>query len=448
MIIPLIEKDPKANDFTCRDGEIELLIDTRGRARSVPATLTDTIGLTWSLTPEFTFPTANIRIPLESGDKEKANMLLAGEISRVDPATAERLTQSIVQKAAECLLDLSTDYRRQGLFLLPFRCYAMTMLPDGTLSYPSAQAIVLPTDFPPHPEITAASATDNALTLSIRFPVKPHRLIVSPSTNLPSGYRLRTFISYPLYIPDPKEIRGSIGSVKSAAGGNAVGIRFAFLSKSAIKASVAAPEKYYEMVGNELTGYRLSSKATSPPDYSCHADAYGYVPAFPRESLIALGNDVDVETDPLDWIADWLKAGEGFLPASLPYKYWYEEENVEAWPDGVDKEGIMEWADTLGMEYVLLTRPMALASDSRSRRNAEPRAIRSIRVHGIGDEEAMAILFGSDDCLHWEPLRRFDPRESALVLSPRRPWWRVMIMGTTLVNELCIINYALCIDTK
>ncbi|MDE6631629.1 MAG: hypothetical protein K2K23_01375, partial [Muribaculaceae bacterium] len=373
-------------------------------------------------------PSATLRIPLQSGDKDKANLLLNGEISRVDPATADRITQAILQKTAEYLLDLSTDLRRQGLFILPFRCYTMTMTPDGTLSYPSPQAIALPTDIPPHPEITAASATDDALTIAIRIPVSPHRLKASAVTVLPDGHSLRTYISYPLYIPDPKEIRGSLGSVKSATGGNTTGIRFAFLSTSSIKASVAAPEKYYELAGNQRTGYRMSSKTAPTPDYSCYASLLGHVPPFSRESLLVAGNEVSADTDPMDWIADWEEAGEGYLPASLPYVYRNpESSDASALPDGIDIEEIPEIAETLGTTYILLTRPMALASDSRSRRNAEPRAIRSIQVLGLSDAPALAILYGSYDCRHWEAIRSFDPRLKSHILSPPRLWWRLLL---------------------
>lgn len=434
MLIPLIEKNPDANDFTCRDGEIEFILYS-GEAPGLPSARSKAapVGVNIKLNASGPFPTANIRIPLESGDKEKAHLLLDGEISRVDPATAERLTQAILRKTAETLLDLSTDLRRQGLFILPFRFFTMTMTPDGTLSYPSPQALALPTDYPPHPEITAFSTTDDALTLALRFPVKPHRLSIYPSALLPSGYSLRTFISYHIYIPDPKEIRGSIGSVRSATGGSATGIRFAFLSTAAVKASVAAPEKYYEMVGNERTGYRLSSKMAAVPDYSCYADVYGYVPAFSRESLLALGADADEDTDPMDWIADWKRSGEGYLPATLPYKYWNAHDNDPeegaAWPEGIDKENILELAAILDMPYVLLTRPMALASDSKSRRNAKPHAIRSMLGLGLGEGESLAILYGCDDCRHWEALRRFDPRRKSLLQTPPRFWWRLLIFS-------------------
>ncbi len=434
MLIPFIPKDPTRSDFNCRDGEIDFVMELRACRPAEDDTGSSPAGTPTRETciPYLeagpTYPTATIRIPLQSGDKPKAELMLSGEISRVDPATAERLTQSIVQKAAETLLDLSTDLRRQGLFILPFRSYTMRQLPDGTLSYPSPQAVALPSLFPPHPEITAASVTDDALTLAIRFPVRPHRLMTAISGGLSKGESLRTFISYPLYIPDPKEMRGSIGSVRSATGGNATGIRFAFLSISSIKASVAAPEKYYELVGNERTGYRLSSKAVSSPDYSCYASVYGYVPPFPRESLLALGEDVDTDTDPLDWIADWIKTEEGYLPASLPYKYYNPDSADIIWPVGFDADFIRETAESHGTTYVLLTRPMVFASDSQSRRHAEPKAIRTIQIAGLyADSPALAILYESDDCIHWTAIRRFDPRRRSLLLTPPRLFWRLLL---------------------
>lgn len=410
MLIPLTDKD------------IEDIFFTNDSIRN-PEGL-----LSMELTPSGNYPAATIRIALQSGDKEKANMMLTGDISRVDPSTAERLTMAIVQKAAECLLDLSTDFRRQGLFILPFRAYTMAMTPEGVLTYPSAQAIALPTDHPPHPEITAASATDDALTLVIRFPVRPYRLNVTPAANLPAGYSMRTFISYPLYIPEPKEMRGSIGSVRSATGGTATGIRFAFLSTSAMKASVAAPEKYYELVGNDRTGYRISSKAAAIPNYSCYAEAYGYVPPFPKETLIATGSDVDTDTDPMDWIADWRKVGEGYLPSSLPSKFHSAESGDydEAWPEGIDREEVMDIAERLDMQYILLSKPMTLAGNLR---NVEARSIRTLRVHGMPDSPAFAILYGSDDCRHWTAMRRLDPRIKSYLLTPRRFWWRLLLYG-------------------
>ncbi|MDE5850710.1 MAG: hypothetical protein K2H38_11250 [Muribaculaceae bacterium] len=446
MFIPLIPKDPERNDFTCRDGEIDFVIFMGGGhsdRQPVGLTVNDNAnsegayGAAVRMTAGREACQSIIRIPLQAGDKPKAELMLGGEISRVDPATAERLTQAIVQKAAEALLDLSTDLRRQGLFILPFRFFTMTRLPDGTLSYPSPQGVALPSDFPPHPEITAASTTDDCLTLSIRFPVRPHRLTVASTDgrfpNLPEGCQLRTFISYPLYIPDPKEMRGNIGSVRSATGGNATGIRFAFLSSSAIKASVAAPEKYYELVGNERTGYRLSSKATAIPDYSCYAGLHGYVPPFGRESLLALGEGVDADTDPLDWIADWYKTEGGYLPASLPYIYIHDAAvgiDDVAWPEGIDAEAVLAEAEAIDAGGVLLTRPMTFASDAQSRRNAKPRSIRDIRIVGLDSSEpALGILYGSDDGLRWTPLRRFDPRVRTSVLTPPRLFWRLLLFS-------------------
>lgn len=442
MLIPLIPKDTTANSFTCQDGEIDFSIVNLSNCQDAKLTNYQFENLPKiALAAEGTFPTANIRIPLQSGDKEKANLLLSGEISRVDPATVERLTQAMLQQAAQTLLDLSTDFRRRGLFILPFRIFTMTQTSDGTLSFPSPQAIALPTGTPPNPEITAASTTDDALTLALRFPVRPHRLVASPSTNLPSGFWLRTFISYPLYIPDPKEMRGSIGSVRSAVGGNVTGLRFGFLSLSAIKASVAAPEKYYELVGNVRTGYRLSSKSTSLPNYASYAKAYGSVAPFPRESLLALGADVAADTDPMDWIADWQKVGNGYLPTTLPYIYQSATATQDdaQWPDGIDRDEIMAMAEELGIGNALLTRPMAFAPDARSRRNAEPRAIRWMHVQGLGDEPALAILYGSTDCCRWMPLRRFDPRRPTLLLTPPRPWWRLLLLHNSTTPQLCLL---------
>lgn len=465
MLIPLIPKKPDLNDFTCRDGEIEFIM-LRPSAQDTEETTEEETLDEETLNEENTEAHTNtnnlsliinnssleetIRIPLQSGEKEKAALLLNGDISRVDPETAERLTQAIVQKAAECLLDLSTDLRRRGLFILPFRAYTLTQLPDGSLSYPSPQAVALPADFPPHPEITAAATTDDCLTIVLRFPVRPHRLTVTASADLPPGHSLRTFISYPLYIPDPKEMRGSIGSVRSATGGQATGIRFAFLSTSAIKASVAAPEKYYEIVGNERTGYRVSSKAAAAPDYSCYADTYGYVQPFTRGSLLALGEDADPDTDPMDWIADWRPAidptdtaREGYLPAFLPYNYRLPTDGSEgsgcSWPEGIDPDFVGEIADEIEAYSILLTRPMTLANDAVSRRHAEARSIRTLRIAGLPPAApARAILYGSDDCVRWTPLRSFDPRVRSLVLSPPRLFWRVLLISLTEGSGLAI----------
>ena len=436
MLIPLIPKDPDRTDLSCRDGEIDFItyIGAAGSESETPEqnpALTSGRTIIHSLTPTQTYPTATVRIPLQNGDKPKAELMLTGDISRVDPDTADRLTQAIIRKAAETLLDLSTDLRRQGLFILPFRVYSMIMMPDGSLSYPSPQAVALPSDFPPHPEITAASVADDCLTLALRFPVRPHRITVG-ADNIPEGCRLRTFISYPLYIPDPKEMRGSIGSVRSAAGGNTTGIRFVFLSSSAIKASVAAPEKYYELVGNVRTGYRLSSRAAEPPDYACHASACGYVAPFTKEALLATGTDVDPATDPMDWIADWRKKEGGYLPVSLPYTYWGIDGSAadsSVWPDGIDAEFISRTAEALGDSYVMLTRPMCFAADSDGRRHAGPTAIGTLRIAGLPPgEPAVAIIYGSDDGIRWKAMRRFDPRLRALLLTPPRLFWRLLLM--------------------
>lgn len=449
MLISIIPKDPERSDFDCRDGEIDFV--TEGWFPNIPgepdAGGFPPVPVNSSLTINHSSLERNVRIPLLAGERPKAELMLGGDVSRVDPATAERLTQAMVEKAAELLLDISTDLRRQGLFILPFRFYTMTRLPDGTLAYPTPQGIVLPTDRPPHPEIVAAGVTDDCLTLSLRFPVKPHRLSVSPSAPLPAGHSLRTFISYPLYVPDPKEMRGSIGSVRSATGGQATGIRFGFLTLSALKASVAAPEKYYELVGNERTGYRIASKAAPAPDYSSYASVYGYVPPFPREALLAPGEDVDAETDPMDWIADWVEAdvnasedGEttkGYLPASLPYKYWHPDSNESSatgqavWPEGIDPEAVSVDAEASGVSAMLLTRPMCFAPDAASRRHAEPASVRMLRVHGLEPgKAASAILYGSDDGIRWEAMRRFDPRVMTCVFTPRRLFWRLLLIGT------------------
>lgn len=444
MLIPLIPKDPDANDFTCRDGEIDLILTLRDSDFVSTSRISTAHRPILSLIPEGTFPTANIRIPLQEGDAENAALLLNGEISRVEPSSAERLTQAITEKAALLLKDLTIDYRRQGLFLLPLRAYTLTVLPDGTMTYPSPQAIVIPTDFPPHPEITASHVATDCLSLSLRFPVRPHRLTGLLPDDFPPDRSLRIFISYPLYIPEPKEIHGSIGSVRSAAGGNATGIRFGFLSMSSIKASVAAPEKYYEMVGNPRTGYRISSKSAPGPDYSTYAEESGYVMPFPRQEVIASGFAVAADTDPLDWIADWVKKGEGYLPASLPNRYWHQGNNTSfesgvKFPHGIDKEAIISLMETQGMACLLMTRPMTFSSDSRSRRNTTPNAIRTIAIHGLEDISCIAILFGSSDCRHWEAMRIFDPHVGHLILSPPRVWWRLAVMTTLPCKDIALM---------
>ncbi len=372
----------------------------------MPGFTYDDIATTAGLVPAGTYPTGTISVALKDGEQEKAIMLLSGEISRVDAATSERITDEIVRKAAQLMLDITTELRHRGLFMMPFRFYTMTEKPDGTLSYPSPQGIALPADYPPHPEITAYQATSDSLTLALRFTVRPHRLQVTVPETFPAGHSLLTFISYPLYIPDPKEMRGSLGSVKSATGGNATGIRFSFLSTSAIKASVAAPEKYYRLTGNERTGYRIASKAASGPDYTIYASDFGICPIFSRDCMLAAGIDVADDTDPMDWIADWSKCGEGYLPASLPYKFRNPENNDQSVP-----------------KFSFISTPFRLKNESGKHWNS----IRSIRLHGLPDLPCEAIIFGSMDRVHWQPIRRFDPWTEKTIVTPPRIWWRLQI---------------------
>ncbi|MDE6023271.1 MAG: hypothetical protein K2G13_07190 [Muribaculaceae bacterium] len=452
LTIPLIPKDPQANDFTCQDGEIEFICIISGsRLQTLPDGQVQASGLSQpvsfpsiTLTPEASYPSANIRIPLQEGDAEKARLLLSGEISRVDPASAERISGTMLEKSADTLLSLSNDFRKQGLFILPFRVYTLTISPDGKIAYPSPQAIALPADFPPHPEITASSITSDCLTLTLRFPLMPHRLSVSVPANISEGYSLRTFISYPLYIPDPKEIKGSIGSVRSAVGGNATGIRFAFLSLSAIKSSVAAPEKYYELVGNQRTGYRISSKAAVTPDYSVYYSLFGFTPEFPKSSIIVPGQGIALDTDPLDWIADWKKSGSGYLPDALPYIYTNQPNSGDGsgtiiFPEGIDKERIIAFSQNLGANYMLLTRPLAFASNQKSRHGMSQVAVRSLHIQGLPDACCHAILYGSDDCRHWHPMRSFNPHNRHIILSPPRLWHRLLILSSQPLPHLSLI---------
>lgn len=429
-------------EFSCKISDSEL--------QPLPGVQSQTSGLTQplptpslTLTPEATYPTANIRIPLLEGDAEKARLILSGEISRVDPASVERITTAILEKSADTLLSLSTDFRRQGLFILPFRVFTQTISPDGKTAYPSPQAIALPVDFPPHPEITASSIASDCLTLALRFPVQPHRLSVSG--DIPEGFSIRTFISYPLYIPDPKEIKGSIGSVRSAVGGNATGIRFAFLSTSAIKSSVAAPEKYYELVGNQRTGYRISSKAAATPDYSVYFSNFGFTPEFSKNSLLVSGDGISRDIDPLDWIADWKKSGDGYLPTNLPHIYTNrtadgDDSDGIVFPEGIDRNDILSIAENFGLTFILLTRPIAYTSNQTSRHTISPVAIRSMRIQGLPDASCHAILYGSDDCRHWQPLRSFNPHTRHIIFSPPRLWHRLLIIASQPFSRLSLLT--------
>ena len=440
MLIPLIDKDPDADNFTCRDGEIEFstCLNTDSGLPSSPA---DTAGysIRLSLTPEATFPTFNIRVALRSGEAEKANLMLSGEISRVDAETADRITQAIVEKAAEEFRLSVIDFRRAGLFLLPFRVFTRTVGSNGKTGVPSPQAIMLPAEYPPHPEITAASTANDTLTLSLRIPVRPQRLAVASLDPDFSADDIETFVSYPLYVPSASEIRGSIGSVRSATGGNATGIRFSFLSVSAIKASVAAPEKYYQMIGNPRTGYRFASKATALPDYSVYAGSDyagsdGTVSPFPEDSLIQAGSGVD----PLDWIADWRKKGEGYLPVSLPGAYSGSSDGSLAWPDGIDGTYICSITENLDNNHIILTRPMALADSSVSRRKATRKGIVRMKIHGLPDSPCTAMLYGSDDGRHWQPLRVWDPHSGCYLASPRRVWHRLLLLSAQTPGAMCL----------
>ncbi|MDE6017338.1 MAG: hypothetical protein K2G85_00820 [Muribaculaceae bacterium] len=391
-----------------KDSEMSALDSDKDNTSPSSISLED-LKIETSLDPEGTFPTGNIRIALNSGEAEKAQLMLEGDIMRVDCATAERITHAIVEKAAQFLLDTSTELRRKGLFILPFRFYTMSVKRDGSLSYPTPQAVALPADFPPHPEITAHSITSDTLTLALRIPVKPHRLTAVRPAAYPSGFSLRTFISYPLYIPDPKEMRGSIGSVKSATGTSTTGIRFAFLSASSIKASVAAPEKYYEWIGNKLTGYRMSSKAALAPDYSVYAKEFGAFPAISRASMLAPGIEVSANTDPMEWIADWVTDGERYLPVSLPYNY----RNTQPSESGESK-----------ISFTNI--PFRIKDDC----GKHGTVIRTLRLHGLPSAITGAVLYGSPDKVNWEAVRQFDPRKEIFILTPPRIWWKIKISAS------------------
>lgn len=470
MFLPFLPRDCNTDDFSCRDGEIDFIMKVSQEAtQEAPQPPKGGVsddstppsggwgaswGASWgawaSLSPTGTYPTTTIRIPLQSGDAEKVALLLGGEASRVDASSADRLTQAMVQKSAEALLDITTDCRRRGEFFLPFRFYTILTDEEQQLSFPSPQAVALPTDFPPHPEITASSIANDTLTLALRFPTRPHRLVIEAPKHPKGG--ASTFISYPLYIPDPKVMRGSIGSVRSASGGNATGIRLGFLSISSIKVSVAAPEKYYEIVGNERTGYRISSKAAAAPDYTSYERLTGMPPVFPRTSMIAAGDDVDSDTDPLDWIADWGQRDGGYLPLYLSYHYRQAGSagsvGANVWPDGIERDALIGMAREEGMDTLLLTRPMALCNESASRRRATPQGIRRIHIQGLGSSPAIAILYGSNDGHHWEAMRIFDGRLPTPVMAPQRLWWRIALLycseggPKTVFSEGGVLNVA------
>ncbi len=440
MLIPLIPKDPEANDFTCRDGEIEFIADfsaadggedAEGGAASAGSAAADAArNARFALTEERQFPTFNIRVPLKSGDSEKASLLLGGEISRVDCETAERLTQAIVERAAEEFFRTSTDLRRSGLFILPFRVYGSVA--DGKMTFPTPQAVMLPSEYPPHPEITAFSASADTLTLALRIPVKPARMSLLLPQQEPGTPPAEIYASYPLYLPDPKETRGSLGSVRSATGGNAMGIRFSFLTESALKASVAAPDKYYLLQGNPRTGYKYSSKAAASADYSVYTAATGSMLPFAKEALRQKDSDID----PFDWIADWREVAGGCLPLSLRHQQGTDPSAIPL-PEGIDSAQLREYSAALSLPGVLLTRPMTMAATS-IRRNSTRRAIMRLKIHGLPECRNIAVIFGSDDGRRYTPLRAWNPAAGTVVMSPARTWHRLLIMSERITTQLCL----------
>jgi len=450
MFIPIIPKNPDADDFTCRDGEIEYVTSiitddadnesgNGNSSDSKPPTSYDGHSIRFSLTPEVDFPTAVIRIPLQNGDDEKVALMMQGQISRVDAETADRINQHIVKKAATAFSDTVINHRRLGLHILPFRVFARIIGPDGGYGHCSPQAVMVPADYPPHPEITAQSIADNTLTLSLRFTIRPQRLRVLPPPGLPEEYGMQTFVSYPLYIPDPEDTKGSLGSVRSALGGNARGIRFDFLSESNMKFSVAAPEKYYLYTGNEKTGYRCSSKPAEAPDYTAYVKDFGKVVPFPIDSLRARESDID----PLDWIADWERSGDGYLPFSLPYIYRNANGLSESATGGVNTEYINEWLKTSGFNSFLLTRPMTFADAEQSRRKAAPKGIQWLRILGLPDGDCLAVLFGSFDGVHYDALMQFDPNVNFALRLPPRFFHRLLILASNPFTDLALEVYTL-----
>lgn len=345
MQIPLIPKDPSRSDLNCRDGEIDFHVrvvetltipssaapretvrDWSALARGVRFSFAAVPLQPWTVT-DTDSPEASIRIPLKAGEKEKAVRLLSGDPGLVDAETAERLTAEIGSRAATVLDSMACDAADASLFLAPFRAYTQIRFPDGAEGFPSAQAVMLPFTSPPHPEFTAVSVTDDTLTVALRFPLKFHALEAIAPEGLPSGCGLRTYVSKAMPLPDSKNCRGSIGSVRTASGATARGFRFDCLSASSIKASVTAPSEHYL-----FSGGKVSQTAATAPDYLHHtpilkgtrqeygatsiilAPSFGDFPSFAKDAFTA----VETDTDPLDWITDWKASGAGLVPASIP----------------------------------------------------------------------------------------------------------------------------------
>lgn len=451
MLIPIIPKDPDTDGFSCRDGEIEYSsagayvgegsgIGSKDEYDAEAAS--EAYGIRFSLSPEGAYPSFNVRIPLGDGEAQHASLMLNGEISRADAGVVERLTSAILEKTAVEFARIVTENRRLGLHLLPFRVYCRVMSSSGAVGYPTPQAVMLPSETPPHPEITASAVTSSLMSLSLRIPVRPVRLSVIIPSGTDGSHAVRTFVSYPIFIPAKDEIGGSLGSVSSASGGNALGIRFSFLSLGNMKSSVAAPEKYYRHYGNTQTGYRLSSKADTVTDYSVYAAAGGAVAPFAVASLAADGTS----SDPFDWIADWERFGNGCLPLSLPYRFRTKDDNstdsdqesgqesglspgVQSIPPTMDAGLTAVIKEATGWSHFLLTRPMTFSSAEKSRRNAVHRSVKVLRVLGLSNADCVAVLLGSDDGLRFEPLRMFDPRVSFRLLSPPRLFYRLLLVS-------------------
>lgn len=435
MLIPLIGKDPTKNDFTCRDGEIETAVGLSfGTDREHSDTELTGYDVRFALEDALPYPTATIRVPLQSGDGPKCSLMLAGEISRVDAASADRITQAIVAKGAEAFADILADARASGLFMLPFRAFACIRKNDCLISYPSAQAILLPADFPPHPEITASHVDDDGVTLSLRIPVRPQRLMTSAGGAMTCDSKVSTYVSRSLWVPDAKDISGSLGSVRSAAGGSVTGIRFSFMSESRLKGSVVAPDKYYRYIGNGQAGFHISSEIASRPDYGSYIALYGKIPPFPADALLGR----DSEANPLDWIADWRASGIGYLPMDAGVEdIGFDSATASIAPHLASL--MAEMRAMTGYSSWLLTRPMTFARDAQSRRLAEATALKSLKVYGLSPgAESLGVLLGSSDGATYEPVMTFSPSCENAVLAPRRPFWRLLIGAADPIPPLCL----------